>query len=65
MGVPSETDYLVIDALSAVAEEVGATAAAVALAWVWSRPGVESTLIGALRPDQLRRTWLRSERRHE
>jgi diketogulonate reductase-like aldo/keto reductase len=36
-----------------VAEEVGATAAAVALAWVWSRPGVESTLIGARRPDQL------------
>ena len=53
MGVPSETDYLVIDALCAVAEEVGATAAAVALAWVWSRPGVESTLIGARRPDQL------------
>ena len=53
MDVPSETDYLVIDALCAVAEEVGATAAAVALAWVWSRPGVESTLIGARRPDQL------------
>src|ERR1700676_1269532 len=53
MGVASETDYLVIDALCAVAEEVGATAAAVALAWVWSRPGVESTLIGARRPDQL------------
>jgi aryl-alcohol dehydrogenase-like predicted oxidoreductase len=53
MGVPSEKDYLVIDALCAVAEEVGATAAAVALAWVWSRPGVESTLIGARRPDQL------------
>lgn len=53
MDVPSQTDYLVIDALCAVAEEVGATAAAVALAWVWSRPGVESTLIGARRPDQL------------
>jgi aryl-alcohol dehydrogenase-like predicted oxidoreductase len=52
MDVPSETDYLVIHALCAVAEEVGATAA-VALAWVWSRPGVESTLIGARRPDQL------------
>jgi aryl-alcohol dehydrogenase-like predicted oxidoreductase len=53
MGVPGEKDYLVIDALCAVAEEVGSTAAAVALAWVWSRPGVESTLIGARRPDQL------------
>jgi aryl-alcohol dehydrogenase-like predicted oxidoreductase len=54
MGVPSEKDHLVIDALCAVAEEVGATAAAVALAWVLSRPGVESTLIGARRPDQLK-----------
>jgi aryl-alcohol dehydrogenase-like predicted oxidoreductase len=53
MGVPSEKDYLVIDELCAVAEEVGATPAAVALAWVWSRPGVESTIIGARRPDQL------------
>jgi hypothetical protein len=39
----SETDYLVIDALCAVAEQVGATAAAVALAWVGSRPGVETS----------------------
>ena len=53
MGVPSEKDYLVIDELCAVAEEVGATPAAVALAWVWSRLGVESTIIGARRPDQL------------
>jgi aryl-alcohol dehydrogenase-like predicted oxidoreductase len=53
MGVPGEKDYVVIDALCAVADEVGATPAAVALAWVWSRPGVESTLIGARRPDQL------------
>jgi aryl-alcohol dehydrogenase-like predicted oxidoreductase len=36
-----------------VADEVGATSAAVALAWVRSRPGVASTLIGARRPDQL------------
>jgi aryl-alcohol dehydrogenase-like predicted oxidoreductase len=56
MGVPSETDYLVIDTLCAVAEEVGATAAAVALARVWSRPGVESTLIGA----RVRRLALKS-----
>ena len=48
-----EKDYFVIDELCAVAEEVGATPAAVALAWVWSRPGVESTIIGARRPDQL------------
>jgi diketogulonate reductase-like aldo/keto reductase len=53
MGVLGEKDYVVIDALCAVADEVGATAAAVALAWVRSRPGVASTLIGARRPDQL------------
>jgi aryl-alcohol dehydrogenase-like predicted oxidoreductase len=53
MDVPAEKDYVVIDALCAVADEVGATPAAVALAWVRSRPGVASTLIGARRPDQL------------
>ena len=40
----------VIDALCAVADEVGATTAAVALAWVRSRPGVASTIIGARSP---------------
>src|SRR6202166_2021122 len=52
-GALSEKDHVVVDALCAVADEVGATPAAVALAWVRSRPGVESTLIGARRPDQL------------
>jgi aryl-alcohol dehydrogenase-like predicted oxidoreductase len=54
-GVPSEKDHVVIDALCAVADEVGAipAAAAVALAWVRSRPGVASTIIGARRLDQL------------
>ena len=42
-----------IDALLAVSAEVGASPAAVALAWVCSRPGVASTLIGARRMDQL------------
>jgi len=51
--VPGEKDYVVIDALCAVADEVGATPASIALAWVRSRPGVGSTLIGARRPDQL------------
>jgi aryl-alcohol dehydrogenase-like predicted oxidoreductase len=50
---PSEKDHVVIDALCAVADEVGATPAAVALAWVASRPGVASTIIGARRLDQL------------
>jgi len=39
--------------LRAVADEVSATPATVALAWVRSRPGIASTLIGARRPDQL------------
>ena len=50
---PSEADYDVIDALYAVAAEVGASPAAVALAWVRGRPGVTSTLVGARRLDQL------------
>ena len=46
-GVPSEGDHVVIDTLCAMADEVGATPAAVTLAWVRSRPGVASTIIGA------------------
>ncbi|MCF3961869.1 aldo/keto reductase [Streptomyces fuscigenes] len=46
LGAPSEAQYTVIDALAAVAEEAGASPAAVALAWVQGRPGVTSTLIG-------------------
>ena len=54
VGTPSERDFVVIDALEAVAAESGASPAAVALAWVRDRPGVASTLIGARRLDQLR-----------
>jgi aryl-alcohol dehydrogenase-like predicted oxidoreductase len=53
VGQRSEADYVVIDALQAVSAEVGASPAAIALAWVRSRPGVASTLIGARRMDQL------------
>jgi aryl-alcohol dehydrogenase-like predicted oxidoreductase len=52
-GVPSEKDHVVIDALCAMADEVGATTAAVGLAWVQSRAGVASAIIGARRLDQL------------
>ena len=48
-----ERDYDVIDALERVAAEMGASPAAVALAWVQSRPDVTSTLVGARRIDQL------------
>ncbi|MFJ8146776.1 aldo/keto reductase [Streptomyces sp. NPDC096048] len=53
VGVPQEADYVVIDALNDVASQVGASPAAVALAWVQGRPGVTSTLVGARRLDQL------------
>jgi aryl-alcohol dehydrogenase-like predicted oxidoreductase len=53
VGAPSERDFDVIDVLYAVAAEVEASPAAVALAWVQSRPGVTSTLIGARRLDHL------------
>jgi aryl-alcohol dehydrogenase-like predicted oxidoreductase len=52
VGHPSERDYDVIDALTAVAAEIGATPAATAIAWVQGRPGVASTLIGARRVEQ-------------
>jgi aryl-alcohol dehydrogenase-like predicted oxidoreductase len=52
VGAPSERDWVVIDALNAVASELGVKPAVAALAWVQSRPGVASTLIGARRLDQ-------------
>ncbi|GII54676.1 aldo/keto reductase [Planotetraspora thailandica] len=51
-GEPTAADLAVIDAVNAIAEEVGATSAQVALAWVQGRPGVTSTLIGSRRIDQ-------------
>jgi aryl-alcohol dehydrogenase-like predicted oxidoreductase len=55
MGVPnSERDWAVIDAVARVAAEIGVSSAAVALAWVRSRPTVTSTLIGARTVEQLR-----------
>ncbi|WP_194908791.1 aldo/keto reductase [Catenulispora rubra] len=52
VGRPSEAEQVIVDALHSVAEEVGATDAQVALAWVQGRPGITSTLIGARRIDQ-------------
>ena len=49
----NERTYAIIDELARIAREIGATSAAVALAWVQSRPGVASTIIGARRLDQL------------
>jgi aryl-alcohol dehydrogenase-like predicted oxidoreductase len=49
----TERNLTIIDELLRVAKERNTTAAAVALAWVQSRPGVTSTIIGARRLDQL------------
>jgi aryl-alcohol dehydrogenase-like predicted oxidoreductase len=43
----NDRTYDVIDALIAIANELGTTPARVALAWVQGRPGVTSTIIGA------------------
>ncbi|MFL9913047.1 aldo/keto reductase [Paraburkholderia sp. RL17-337-BIB-A] len=50
----TESEYAIVDVVNEVAAEVGTNTAAVALAWVHSRPGVASTLIGARRLDQLK-----------
>jgi aryl-alcohol dehydrogenase-like predicted oxidoreductase len=48
-----EKVYAIIDELAGIAQEISATPASVALAWVQRRPGVASTIIGARRLDQL------------
>lgn len=50
---PSGSEWDVIETLERVASESGTTMARVALAWVRSRPGVGSTLIGARTEQQL------------
>lgn len=50
----TESEYDILDVVNEVAAEVGANTAAVALAWIHSRPGVASTLIGARRLEQLK-----------
>src|SRR5882672_2799009 len=48
-----ERVYAIIDELIAIGQELKASPASVALAWVQGRPGVASTIIGARRMDQL------------
>jgi aryl-alcohol dehydrogenase-like predicted oxidoreductase len=49
----NERNLTIIDTLQKVSAETGASVASVALAWVQSRSGVTSTIIGARRLDQL------------
>lgn len=49
----NDRTYAILDELLRIARELGASPAAVALAWVQSRPGVASTIIGARGSEQL------------
>lgn len=49
----TEANFHIVDELRAVAEEVGRPMAQVALAWVASRAGVSSVLMGASRAEQV------------
>ena len=50
---PTEKEFVVLDQLKVIADELDTSVAAVALAWVRSRPGISSTIIGARRMGQL------------
>ncbi len=49
----TERNWSIVDAVKTVAAETGRTSAQVALAWVLTRPGVDTTLIGVSRVGQL------------
>jgi aryl-alcohol dehydrogenase-like predicted oxidoreductase len=53
VGAPSDDDLVVIEAAAAVADDVGTTSAAVALAWLRAREGTVVPILGARRLDQL------------
>jgi len=50
----SEKETAILNELKKIADTHHSTVAAVALAWVISRPGVTSTIIGTRKPDQLK-----------
>lgn len=53
VGGPSDDEYTVIEAVAAVAEELGTTSAAVSLAWLRARRGTVVPIIGARRLEHL------------
>jgi aryl-alcohol dehydrogenase-like predicted oxidoreductase len=53
VGGPSEDEFLVIDAVAAVAEQLGTTSAAVSLAWLRAREGTVVPILGARRLEHL------------
>ncbi|MGW0084788.1 aldo/keto reductase [Streptomyces sp. NPDC003393] len=52
-GTPTPEQYAVIDTVNEVADELGTAPASVALAWVRTRAGITSTLVGARTMAQL------------
>lgn len=54
VGLPSDSDYDIIETVAEIASEMHISPASVALAWVRSQQGVSSTLIGARKLDQLK-----------
>ena len=48
-----EAEFEAVEALLAVAEDVGVPLATLAVAWVLNQPGVTVPIVGASRPDQL------------
>ena len=53
VGGPSDEEYVVIDAVAEVADELGSTSAAVSLAWLRAREGTVVPILGARRIEQL------------
>jgi len=53
VGGPDDAEYEVIEVVAAVADELGTTPAAVALAWLRQRPGTVVPILGARRVEHL------------
>ncbi|WP_199443107.1 aldo/keto reductase [Umezawaea beigongshangensis] len=53
VGGPDEHQHAVIDAVAAVADDLGTTSAAVSLAWLRGRPGTVVPIVGARRVEHL------------
>ncbi|GAB2965043.1 aldo/keto reductase [Amycolatopsis acidiphila] len=53
VGGPSEEEFRVIDAVAAIADELGTTSAAVSLAWLRAREGTVVPIVGARRVEHL------------
>jgi aryl-alcohol dehydrogenase (NADP+) len=53
VGGPSDDEFIVIDAVAKIADEIGTSSASVSLAWLRARPGTVVPILGARRLQQL------------